>query len=30
MVEDVWSSVDDYFGRSLLGRDPVLDNTLGK
>ena len=28
MVEDVWSSVDDYFGRLLLGRDPVLDNTL--
>ncbi|WP_433287178.1 O-methyltransferase [Pseudonocardia sp. CA-142604] len=28
MVEDVWSSVDDYFGQLLLGRDPVLDSAL--
>jgi predicted O-methyltransferase YrrM len=28
MAEDVWWSVGDYFGRLLLGRDPVLDSAL--
>jgi predicted O-methyltransferase YrrM len=28
MVEDVWRSVGDYFGKLLLGRDPVLDSAL--
>jgi predicted O-methyltransferase YrrM len=28
MAEDVWRSVDDYFGRMLLGLDPVLDAAL--